>query len=389
MKYIFKNIILFIKQERLIFILTILCIICSSIIINFSFGLYQEYNHQKIDAEYGVNRIVIQVNNTETRHITKGMLVDFSLNLDEETNNNCTCIATCGLINEDQFMLQYMVRDNKIVMSDEVAVNMVKNKFIVSGKYFSEEQFNNGELVALGEARFFNINGEYEKNDESTKYLTDDGHYLINGKEYTCIGYSDYTFAPLVPITTLDDDVAIYYIIEMFFTNPITRKQYEDISNNVDIYFSDLAQMPELDIPDVDSTRFYNTIIIISIMISIISAIIFAILYKYILIQRRKSLTIFRLCGASRNKVILYYLCECMIISIPVYIISVFIYDIVMRKYLTLFYTYIEEAYNIRTYSIIFIIYIIISLIVLGIMINKNISKKTLSYLKGGDWYDI
>ena len=51
MKYILKNLKALIKNEGMIFMLMIVCIISSSLIINFSYGLYQNYNVIKNESK--------------------------------------------------------------------------------------------------------------------------------------------------------------------------------------------------------------------------------------------------------------------------------------------------------------------------------------------------
>lgn len=48
MKYILRNIKMFIRHEKTIFIVMIICILSSALILNFAYGLYQNFNTQKI-----------------------------------------------------------------------------------------------------------------------------------------------------------------------------------------------------------------------------------------------------------------------------------------------------------------------------------------------------
>lgn len=59
MKYILKNIKLFIKNEKMVFLLVLLCVVTSSFIISFSYGLYQNYNVVK-EEENELNEAVAE-----------------------------------------------------------------------------------------------------------------------------------------------------------------------------------------------------------------------------------------------------------------------------------------------------------------------------------------
>jgi len=62
MKFILKNLKSFIQNEKMIFLLIFICIITSSFIINFSYGLYQNYNVIKEEEESENYNITIDIN---------------------------------------------------------------------------------------------------------------------------------------------------------------------------------------------------------------------------------------------------------------------------------------------------------------------------------------
>lgn len=85
MKYIVKNIFSFLKNEKMIFMLIILCVVTSSFIINFSYGLYQNYNVVKAEETCEFTEIPIIINNQEA--ITKAKVKECVFSISDKTNN--------------------------------------------------------------------------------------------------------------------------------------------------------------------------------------------------------------------------------------------------------------------------------------------------------------
>ncbi|MCC8135179.1 MAG: hypothetical protein LIO40_00640, partial [Ruminococcus sp.] len=148
--------------------------------------------------------------------------------------------------------------------------------------------------------------------------------------------------------------------------------------------FGDLASIPDLEIPESENYYLYNTIILISILIAILAAINFAVLYKYILSKRTKTLAVFRICGCTKAKTLRIFLSECMLITIPVFALTSLVYDRLILPILANHFEYIKSAYSPLLYLIIFGIYVVSSLIVLGTMIYFEFLRKSIRETKGG-----
>lgn len=63
MKYTLKNLRSFFLTEKMIFLLIIVCIVTSSFIINFSYGLYQNFHVKKAEEAVPVDNISIPFRN--------------------------------------------------------------------------------------------------------------------------------------------------------------------------------------------------------------------------------------------------------------------------------------------------------------------------------------
>ena len=69
------------------------------------------------------------------------------------------------------------------------------------------------------------------------------------------------------------------------------------------------------------------------------------------------------------------YISECMLIAIPLFTLTTVFYDKVVLPYLSKYFEYIEGAYNIKLYLLIFAIYIFSTIFVLLIMILRFLRK--------------
>ena len=57
MKHLLLNLKSFYKNDRLIIFIMIICVVTSAFIINFSYGLYYNYNFQKYEVEVDIDEL--------------------------------------------------------------------------------------------------------------------------------------------------------------------------------------------------------------------------------------------------------------------------------------------------------------------------------------------
>lgn len=380
MKYIIKNIKSFIRTEKMIFLLVLLCIITSSFIINFSYGLYQNYHVIKEEESSELDEIIIIVNDSNL--VTKDKIKECVFSIPDKTNEVIDMYLVYPKFEPFSNMLDWgplMVRfrtEKGIIKPCEVFHNaLVKNGNLKSGEYFSEDQEMNGELVAI--ARIINEDDlDFDCTNNIISRIEGDDYWIeIQGKEFKVIGWHSQLQTPYIPFESLEESTEFENVIWLTFTKPITRPQYNDVRESFENIFGSAITVPDLDIPESESYYLYNTIILISIIIAVLAAINFAVLYKYILSKRMKMLAVFRICGCTKSKALAMFLSECMIITVPLFAATTLIYDKFVLPKLGQHFEYIESAYSIKLYLLIFGIYIAATLVVLLFMINGFLKK--------------
>lgn len=382
MKYIIKNIISFIKKEKMIFLLILLCVITSSFIINFSYGLYQNYNVIKSEEESELYEFYAHFDNSATVFASKEKIKNILLICSSELNDAVDVYYAVlnyeGLEEgQNKISVRFCIENGNIVPCELFKNNLTSQSMISSGRYFSELEEKNGEHVALISVDRLNKN----VSESIKKIMIDDETILFQGNEYRIIGSQ--TFDPLiVPFNSLKDDTPINDMI-FHFKKPVTRSQYNEIKEKLETNFPEIAQVQDLDIPETENYYLYNTIILISILIAVLAAVNFAFLYRYLLSKRAKMLAIFRICGCTNAKVLRIFLGECMLITVPAFALTTLVYDKLVLPKLGQHFEYIESAYNPRLYLIISAIYIITTFVVLMIMINFGFLSKNIREARG------
>ena len=123
----------------------------------------------------------------------------------------------------------------------------------------------------------------------------------------------------------------------------------------------------------------YNNIMMISVLIAVLSVINFAMLYNFIFKKRSRQLSIMRICGCTPLRAWGICLGECCVVCVPVFLVGMLTYIPFMHGVLADIFVYMEESYSNTIYAAIFIIYIVILLVIMGVrllvQINKTLSE--------------
>lgn len=391
MKYILINIKNFIQHETAIFLLVVLCILSSTIIINFSFGFYHHLEQKKLDSSINTKELTISFQDESRSAVTKENLMEVLSQLDEDAYENCVISFEGRFISDrtenaaiDNTLLvvfmPFCIKNGNIEVAP-LEKSWTEDNVIKDGNYFTAEQFNNGELVCL--APIEGIVYEGEEAQWAEKYsANEDGTYTVDGKEYTCIGHVDwYSVVPMVPITTVTDNCYIQRV-SFSYEDVLTRQNYTDITQLILENYGDLADIPSLDIPEIDSLKFYNTLLVLCILLIVMSGIILSILYEYVLLQRKRQLTIYRICGMTRGKAKLLYFLECFFIAIIIYLFAILFFHFLLLPYLSSTFKYLAASYTLYSYALLGVMYIGITSVILYIMICRQMKHNVVQELR-------
>ena len=171
-------------------------------------------------------------------------------------------------------------------------------------------------------------------------------------------------------------------LMDVSFNKPLTMSQYNELSEAAAHYFGDRATLPKLEFTPAEELYYYRTILLISVVIAILAAINMAVLYRYILERRSRDLAVFRICGCTGRKAVLIYMGESLILSLPLFALSEFLWHkLLMPRFAGLF-EHFENAYSFKLYAAVFGIYAASVAAVMFLMIFLVVRKHSLIELK-------
>lgn len=380
MKIIFYNIKNFIRQHRGFFLLMIITIFFSSSVMLFSYGLFQHYKLSKKDYDINQTSMSVSVNRDDPNVVpmTKGELLECISSLESNTTNACELMCVESFFNDCEIPLsdiiltefsalsRFLYVDGEFRCYSELYKTLQKQGWFLKGRYYTDSEYQQGEPLILLPSEIYNAPSDV----------------IIQGRTYkktaSIKGETDVIF------TALHDETECNFI-SFEFKQPPSLRQYNDICNTFKRVFGDRIRFSEIEPFYQEDYWLYNTIMLVAILIAIIASINLIILYQYILLKRRKTLSVFMICGCNKGKAVMYYLAECMLITIPCFIISALFYHNVLLRIFARKFTYIESAYSLKLYVTAFIIYIFISSIAMLITSNIMVRKTSIVQLKAGE----
>ncbi len=377
MRHTFLNIASLFKNEKLLLAIIFICIISSAFILNFSYGLFYNYGMQKNEAETELNDIWPEV--AEGAILTKGELKQYIEALDSNIHNGIQVIYASGDISEYGFntdesshtlSMRFRFIDGEYHISDVTREAWEEYNRIPFGRYITDNEEAAGKQVAL----VWGTSAD-SWNTPCTNIKNSDGTITLFGKKYEVVGvYNAGGGTPIVPFLTVPDELSILEFSVVFERN-ITRSVYEKLKQTAAEVIPNKLIFPELEIPDRDSIAIYNNMLAIAVIISLLSIINFAMLYRFILKKRQRNLAVLRICGCTKAKAVLIYLAECLILTVPAYIVGTALNIFCVKHIFGDIFDFITEAYSPEIYGLISATYFTMFFIILSIMIFMSVNR--------------
>lgn len=371
--------------------------------IYFSYGLFQNYQLKKQydlsdkreialtlqgsfeeieDKELNKDEFYLKASETAEHYVTVELLKKYLAEFDDSFAEKLKYIEVTAVVDELPFRMDFSIKNGLIIKSDEFEKEVEDNAMLESGRYFTGEEYQNGERVAISwDYKHWNT----LSSPVSNRLAVDENTMRIQGKNYEIIAYGTIdNDRPTIPITTLDDTTPFTEKIIFHFRKPVRQEQYDAVAGKTEQIFGDKAVLELASLPDDDAIYLYNTIIIVTVFITLVSAINFAILYRYILSSRKQSLMVYRICGMSFGRVVLLYLGECVALTVPAYLMGILLFENVILKKVSEYYEYMNDSYSIYVYLALFAIYFLLSVLILSLMIIHALKTDAELNVKGG-----
>lgn len=357
----------------------IICILSSSFILNFSYGLYKNFQAAKTSETESSNRLSFAINKEYAP--THQQFRQFIESLSDKTLNEMNFYISGRIDSLESYGFPYLesrfvYRDGKYSIPTEFRQN--SEDALRFGRMVTDEEEENGEYVACIETAFNSSNIL----DGVHSLLKDDETLVFMNQEYRVVGGSGVIGNFTIPFLSIPDEFTYNDVIIIKCDNHLTRNMYMDLITKSDEYLPGAIDFPELKLPDDDTVSIFDNIIVIAILISIFSAFNFVLLYNFIIEKRSHDLAVMRICGCSRYRTFFTYAGECLMVSVPLYIIGTLLYHCLLNTVLKNIYEYISDVYSLKVYVLIFAIYITILVIAVSIMIVLRSNKTIVTSLK-------
>lgn len=370
MKYIIKNLQHFYKTEKSVFLLTVCCSLLSVIMLFFSYGLFRVYHEKQKSDISELRSVQVAINGVSDSDTASDTVSDTISKTDLE---QCLARFSPGLSEaidvifvkgriSDAVTLECRFRweDGHYAISKTFADNMIKNNF--SSVYFTPEQERQGSPVALVPER------------------TGQGSLELQGRQYEVIGFLTTDETPIVPYaslnpdTPLDQEEGVYFS----FSKAVSRQQYEELCDILTEQLGDKITIPPLPQLDAQNASFYNTMLLIALLIVFIAASNFAVQFHYICLRRKKMLAVYRLCGLDRHACMILFMAETVAIMLPVCLVGMFLFHICLLPVFIRLSADWAGIYHLRIYLLMLCADIGITGIVLFAVIRTVLNRETI-----------
>ena len=405
MRYILKNYKNFITQSFSLYILSFITVFVSALAIFLAYGIYQNANivwNGNYDYESENNYIEFLLSTDAGKEVTKKDLkrcfeqisdqidrIHASGNSDHLYFDGYTTLDwgyTAPEHADQEFLdLELMATiDEYGIKAPTVAFDNLVKQDLSDGASWSDAEEEAGKRVAL----FWNYK-EQESFDDSYPSpvcaIDDNNMITIDGKKYSIIGYQLNTFSPMIPFGSLDDNVS-FHSGKFIFPEWVSNTSYETVTNILKKELGDRVEILYEDRSHEEDAHYtYSMAVMIVMLLSIIAVIDLLIIYQYYLKKNQYNQLILRICGMSKRKNICKQLGECVLLSVPVYIIAMIFWAAVILPRLTPYFVYMQNSFSFRLYAVFLGIYVLSVVLFCLFILIKNSRKPIETMLRGGE----
>lgn len=370
-KYMFKNIFSFFSENLMIFLLLIVSTIVSSVVIFFSYGIYQNYNLVLTynETDPGNNAISIYFNGVDGEYVTKDDVLNCIYeigNISAELKENVVLYTLEGELDGGYgTQLKFSYENGEIKYPETFIYNMYEEEFLIEGRFWTEYEDSNASRVLLI--------SEMDENSVGDELTIDGYTYEIIGRQFWSNGF-------LMPVLSVPYMEAEY--MNILLDSSVSTGTFNKIKSIFCNELGDKVIFDEIETIDKDTYYTYKTVMLVAIFIALVAASNFMILYRYIISTRKRTTAIYKILGLTSSDLNLINLGECLLLIIPFFIVGMLIYKKLILPGLINYFAYIYDAYTPLIYVCLFGIFIIVSIVVIGIMLFSANRKGILTLMK-------
>lgn len=234
---------------------------------------------------------------------------------------------------------------------------------------FNEEQIETDEKIFFAPTTASN-----GKHSDYCYYYTGK-KYNLNGTEFKCVGESSYTF---IPYNSIPDNFAVGQVW-FNYDGTLTEDQITEIKGKLDTIFGDRTL--EIAVPeayDPIEIQYSKMLFIVSIVVILIILLALSKFYKFILSDRKNTLSVLRLCGCTRTKAHIVYMLEIFLTMAVTTGIGYLLYKFVFHAPIAQMYPAFEAFYITPVYFAVTGAYFAAAMIIMSVTAATAIKTKTI-----------
>lgn len=325
MKYILRNILSLFQREKAAAVCLVCGFLISALALLFLFGLYHQVAQKNLANVNGLQYMEMEIE-TPQKDITWERVKKCFNRLDQNTLEALSDITMKAAIDSDpenyygSFNFDYTLDEKGDPAYLDMTDLLQSMGQLYEGRWFTREEFDHGEKVALGLGYDY---ADFAEQEEYTLRYEDGSkdQYLIDGESYRRIGACLLWTTPTIPVTCLKEDAPVITLAFGFKNLSITARQYGNIKEVFDEEFSGAVKVPEKNFKELDA-NYYLLMALLLVSVGILTAVVLSLLLTYVWQQQEGMYAVCRLCGMKRKESVAYFAAECALLSLVCFVVA-------------------------------------------------------------------
>lgn len=383
MKYIIVNIRNLFQKNKMVSGMLLIGMLISSYVILFCVGMLYQVFEKKLTDLNPLDFLQIQCVDTKEQCVRWSELKQFFKQLDKNVNTSIDLVSMKASLEDkpsedsfDEFSFDYLLSAAGEPAYCDLTSYLRSMGALYDGRYYTEEEFNNREAVALSNGYEYINNGNQAKYTKKYEADATGDTYLIDGVTFKRIGSAFFWTTPVFPVTLLKEEARIDYFGFEFKDYSLTEKRYNSICRLVDSCFDGRAEVANVKFPKLDNNYYYLVGGVV-VFLGLITAIILSMLYEFILMQQWDMYRVYVLCGRTKRSIAMDFIVQCLLLVSVIYLLVALLYQYGILNLLDNKLFYFREVYTIKSYLLIYLGLLFGNLMISGVIVLKKLKQKS------------
>ena len=275
----------------------------------------------------------------------------------------------------DYFAILVKDTDKKVIIINsyadgvyELPIEHFGNERLLSGRYMTTEEINNGSKVVICGNSGFKAGDTYIIGNETFEIA---GIINTHEMEYTAMS-----------LNSCPEELVVSRL-DLVFSKYPKQSDYDTFVNVMKKRYGNNVVFTEFNLMETDDIIAYDSIIVLALAIGVVAALDTILVYNYLMKKRKKQMAIFGIEGATRLQQILINETEVAIITVITSLVGVIIFRLAVERVIMEVYKIGISIFNIKVYGLMLLAFIGCILLGAFVMTVINTRKKALDMRRG------